>query len=64
VKGEISAETFEEWSRETGKAKLPERIKSVKKRGSKAKAKSRRAASKPRIGSKRSAKTGSRRRHS
>lgn len=24
VKGEISAETFEEWNRETGDAKLPE----------------------------------------
>jgi hypothetical protein len=28
VKGEISAETFEEWNRETGSAKLPERVKS------------------------------------
>jgi hypothetical protein len=26
VKGEISAETFEEWNRETGGAKLPERV--------------------------------------
>lgn len=26
VKGDISAETFEEWNRETGKAKLPERV--------------------------------------
>jgi hypothetical protein len=26
VKGEISEETFEEWNRETGKAKLPERV--------------------------------------
>jgi hypothetical protein len=26
VKGEISAETFEEWNRETGTAKLPERV--------------------------------------
>jgi hypothetical protein len=25
MKGEISAETFEEWNRETGDAKLPER---------------------------------------
>ena len=25
VKGEISPETFEEWNRETGDAKLPER---------------------------------------
>jgi len=27
VKGEISKETFEEWNRETGTAKLPERAK-------------------------------------
>jgi hypothetical protein len=26
VKGEISPETFEEWNRETGTAKLPERV--------------------------------------
>jgi len=26
VKGEISPETFEEWNRETGGAKLPERV--------------------------------------
>jgi len=26
VKGEISPETFEEWNRETGSAKLPERV--------------------------------------
>ena len=26
VKGEISNETFEEWNRETGGAKLPERV--------------------------------------
>jgi hypothetical protein len=39
VKGEISPETFEEWSRETGSAELPERVakkargkRSVKKR--------------------------------
>jgi hypothetical protein len=28
VKGEISPQTFEEWNRETGSAKLPERLKS------------------------------------
>jgi hypothetical protein len=28
VKGEISPQTFEEWNRETGSAKLPERVKS------------------------------------
>jgi hypothetical protein len=27
VKGEISNETFEEWNRETGSQKLPERVK-------------------------------------
>ena len=27
VKGKISAETFEEWNRETGGKKLPERVK-------------------------------------
>jgi hypothetical protein len=26
VKGDISPETFEEWNRETGSAKLPERV--------------------------------------
>ena len=26
VKGEISNETFEEWNRETGRKKLPERV--------------------------------------
>lgn len=27
VKGKISPETYEEWNRETGKARLPERVK-------------------------------------
>ena len=27
VQGKISGETFEEWNRETGSAKLPERVK-------------------------------------
>jgi hypothetical protein len=40
VKGEISPETFEEWNRETGGAKLPERVKSTKKRTSARKTKS------------------------
>jgi hypothetical protein len=30
VKGEISPETFEQWNRETGKAKLPEHVKPSK----------------------------------
>jgi hypothetical protein len=28
VKGKISPETFEEWNRSTGKAELPERVRS------------------------------------
>jgi hypothetical protein len=36
VKGEISPETFEEWNRETGTARLPERVKSKTKRSKKA----------------------------
>jgi len=31
VKGEISPETFEEWNRETGSARLPERVRKTKK---------------------------------
>ena len=38
VKGEISPETFEEWNRETGRAKLPERVKRAKKRPKKKRA--------------------------
>jgi hypothetical protein len=47
VEGKISNETFEEWNRETGGAKLPERVRSRPK--SKAKAKSK--AKKPRANS-------------
>ena len=32
VKGEISPETFEEWNRETGGKRLPERVKRKRKR--------------------------------
>ncbi len=35
VKGEISPETFEEWNRETGSARLPERVRRTPKRGTK-----------------------------
>jgi hypothetical protein len=40
VKGEISPETYEEWNRETGRARLPERVhpkakKTVKRRAKK-----------------------------
>lgn len=40
VKGEISPETFEEWNRETGDAKLPERAASSSKKGASRKRKS------------------------
>src|SRR6266550_4610597 len=45
LKGEISNQTFEEWNRETGSAKLPERVKpkTRKKSTGKAKVKRRRA---------------------
>ena len=43
VKGEITPETFEEWNRETGSARLPERVKrKTKAAKKKAKPKSRR----------------------
>jgi hypothetical protein len=32
VKGEISAETYEEWNRDTGARQLPERVKRKKKK--------------------------------
>ena len=53
VKGEISPETFEEWNRETGKAKLPERVKAAAKRP-----RSPKARSKSRTQSQRSSRTG------
>lgn len=39
VQGKISNETFEEWNRETGGAKLPERVKPKPKAKSRAKSK-------------------------
>jgi hypothetical protein len=39
VKGEISPETFEEWNRETGKAKLPEHVNRPAKRPKRSKTK-------------------------
>jgi hypothetical protein len=39
VQGKISNETFEEWNRETGGAKLPERVKPRPKPKSRAKSK-------------------------
>ena len=47
VKGEISAETFEEWNRETGGAKLPERVKASKERGARSASMKRAGKSKP-----------------
>ena len=44
VKGEISPETYEEWNRETGKAKLPEYAHPRKRARPKAKAKRARSA--------------------
>ena len=49
VKGEISKETYEEWNRDTGSKKLPERVKpkakskakTVRKTGSRARGKTR-----------------------
>lgn len=41
VKGKISPETYEEWNRETGRAKLPERVKPKARRGTKSKRKRR-----------------------
>jgi hypothetical protein len=41
VKGEISPQTFEEWNRETGSAKLPERVKPKVKGKAKSRSKSR-----------------------
>jgi len=42
LKGEISDQTFEEWNRETGSAKLPERVKPKSRKKSTAKAKPKR----------------------
>ena len=44
VKGKISNETFEEWNRETGSAKLPERVKPKAKKKSTAKGSAKRTA--------------------
>jgi hypothetical protein len=45
VKGEISPETYEEWNRETGSRRLPERVKK-KARGKKRKVTTKRKATK------------------
>jgi hypothetical protein len=43
VKGEISPETFEEWNRETGRAKLPERVRPKARRKTSRKTKAKKA---------------------
>ena len=40
VTGKISNQTFEEWNRETGSAKLPERVKPKPKAGAKSRTRS------------------------
>jgi hypothetical protein len=57
VEGKISPETFEEWNRETGARKLPERARSQKAKSTKAttKKKTTRAAGRRRRGSSRRA---------
>jgi hypothetical protein len=44
VEGKISNQTFEEWNRETGTAKLPERVRPKAKPKSRPRAKSKRKA--------------------
>jgi hypothetical protein len=44
VEGKISPQTFEEWNRETGGARLPEHVGDARKRGTKPKAAARKTA--------------------
>ena len=46
VKGEITPEQFEEWNRETGSAKLPERVTPKKKKPAKKKSATKKKSSK------------------
>ena len=46
VTGKITPETYEEWNRETGRAKLPERVKPARKKPAKKRAARRKTASK------------------
>jgi hypothetical protein len=48
VDGKISNDTFEEWNRETGRKKLPERVRATAKASRKAKSPRRRRAAKKR----------------
>ncbi len=56
MKGEISEETFEEWNRETGGAKLPERVKTGKRKSTKSARKTARKSAKSSSRSKAKAK--------
>jgi hypothetical protein len=56
MKGEISPETFEEWNRATGGARLPERV-TPKRKTARRKTKSKRRAAKPKSKSKRAARS-------
>jgi hypothetical protein len=49
VKGEITPETFEEWNRETGSAKLPEHVRRRRKKSSSTRKKKR--STRPKAGS-------------
>ena len=46
VEGKISSQTFEEWNRETGRTKLPERVGTKTKRFTRAKSRRRKHATK------------------
>ena len=50
VEGKISNQTFEEWNRETGGARLPERVKPKPKSKSRPKAKPKRRANRAKRG--------------
>ena len=47
VKGDITPETYEEWNRETGGAKLPERVQRAKSRAKPRRSTTRAKASRP-----------------
>jgi CRISPR/Cas system-associated endonuclease Cas1 len=47
VEGKISNQTFEEWNRETGRKKLPERVTHERSKKAPAKRKTRKAAARP-----------------
>lgn len=58
VRGEISPETFEEWNRETGSAKLPERV--GKKRGGRKQSAKKKSAGRRKTAARRSTRTSAR----